>query len=75
MTPFTSRIEREVRDGVAAAHEAELRALRDEYEGRIHNLQEEMREKTREDICDRLMVLAGYGGGGVGDQASSGASH
>ncbi|MBP6583229.1 MAG: hypothetical protein KA204_07165 [Chromatiaceae bacterium] len=75
VTPFTSRIEREVRDGVAAAHEAELRALRDEYEGRIRHLQEEMREKTREDICDRLMVLAGYGGGGVGDQPSSGASH
>ena len=75
VTPFTSRIEREVRDGVAAAHEAELRALRDEYEGHIRHLQEEMREKTREDICDRLMVLAGYGGGGVGDQPSSGASH
>ncbi|MBK8638525.1 MAG: 4Fe-4S binding protein [Chromatiaceae bacterium] len=75
VTPFTSRIEREVRDGVAAAHEVELRALRDEYEGRIRNLQEEMREKTRKDIRDRLMVLAGYGGGGVEGELSSGALH
>ncbi len=75
VTPFTARIEREARDGVAAAHGAELRALRDEYEGRIRHLQEEMREKTRQDIRDRLMVLAGYGGSSVEGQSSSGASH
>lgn len=65
VTPFTARVEQEVRAQVAAEHESALASLRQEYEQRIRNLETEMREKTREEIRERLLRLAGYRGAAV----------
>ena len=63
VTPFTERVEQAARDQVAADREAELAALRSEYESRIAALEGEMLEKTREAMRRRMMRLAGYSGG------------
>jgi pyruvate-ferredoxin/flavodoxin oxidoreductase len=63
VTPFTERVEQAARDQVAADREAELAALRREYESRIAALEGEMLEKTREAMRRRMMRLAGYSGG------------
>ena len=63
VTPFTARVEQAARDRVAADHEAELAALRADYEARIDALQVEMREKTRVEMRERMMRLAGYAAG------------
>ena len=72
ITPFTARVEHEIREQVAAEHEAALASLKQEYERRILDLEAEMREKTREEIRDRLMRLAGYRGASAGAQPPTG---
>ncbi len=62
VTPFTARVEQAARDRVAADHEAELAALRDQYETRIAALKAEMLENTRQTMRQRMMQLAGYTG-------------
>ncbi len=69
VTPFTARVEQAARDQVAADHEAELASLRAEYESRIEALQAEMLEKTRVEMRERMMQLAGYA---AGDKAKQG---
>jgi pyruvate-ferredoxin/flavodoxin oxidoreductase len=69
VTPFTARVEQAARDRVAADHEAELAALRADYESRIGALQAEMLEKTRVQMRERMMRLAGYA---AGDKATQG---
>jgi pyruvate-ferredoxin/flavodoxin oxidoreductase len=60
VTPFTAQVEQAARDDVATAHAAELAALRAEYEERIDALQAEMLDKTRREMRQRMMQLAGY---------------
>ncbi len=60
VTPFTARVEQAAQEQVAAAHEAELASLRADYEARIDALQGEMFEKTRKEMRERMMRLAGY---------------
>jgi len=71
VTPFTARVQQEARDRVAADHEAELAALRADYEARIAALEGEMLEKTREEMRERMMRLAGYVSGGSGREGGS----
>ena len=63
VTPFTERVEQAARDQVATDHEAELAALRAEYESRIAELEEAMLERTRQAMRRRMMRLAGYSSG------------
>jgi len=62
VTPFTTRVEAEARTSLAAAHQAELDALRQEYEERLRALEEGMHGEMHEQITHRLMELAGYEG-------------
>ena len=63
VTPFTERVEQAARDQVATDHEAELAALRAEYESRIAALEQAMLERTRQAMRRRMMRLAGYSSG------------
>ena len=74
VTPFTARVEQDGRDQVAAAHEAELAALRADYEARIDALQGEMLEKTRSEMRERMMRLAGYAPGGKATRQGGGSN-
>ncbi len=62
VTPFTSRVEAEAKAELAAAHEAEIAALRAEYEEKLRALEEGMNARTHEQITQRLMSIAGYTG-------------
>ncbi|MCU7815300.1 MAG: 4Fe-4S binding protein [Candidatus Thiodiazotropha sp. (ex Rostrolucina anterorostrata)] len=60
VTPFTARVQQQEQARVAAAHEADLKALADEYEQRIRELSSQLQQQTRQAMRDRLMQLAGY---------------
>jgi len=62
VTPFTSRVEAETKANLAAAHQAELDALRKEYEEKLRALEEGMQGEMHQQITNRLMELAGYNG-------------
>jgi len=59
-TPFTEQVEERVQQAVAAGHQAEIDALKAEYEVRIAELQANMQGDTAAAIRDRLVALAGY---------------
>jgi pyruvate-ferredoxin/flavodoxin oxidoreductase len=61
VTPFTARVQKEAEEKVAAEHRAELKALEADYERRLRELRAQYREELRQDVRERLMVLAGYG--------------
>lgn len=63
VTPFTARVEAEAKANLAAAHQAELDALRAEYEEKLRALEEGMSARTHEQITARLVELAGYNSG------------
>jgi pyruvate-ferredoxin/flavodoxin oxidoreductase len=71
VTPFTARVEQVARDRVATDHAAELASLRADYEARIEGLQAEMLEKTRIEMRERMMQLAGYAAGGKASQGDT----
>ncbi len=60
VTPFTARVEAEAKANLASAHQAELDALRAEYEAKLRALEEGMAARTHEQITQRLVDLAGY---------------
>ncbi|MFO7593599.1 MAG: 4Fe-4S binding protein [Pseudomonadota bacterium] len=60
VTPFTARVEAEAKADLAAAHQAELDALRQEYEEKLRALEEGMQGEMHQQITHRLMELAGY---------------
>ncbi|MCW8841625.1 MAG: 4Fe-4S binding protein [Gammaproteobacteria bacterium] len=60
VTPFTARVEAEAKQNLAATHQAELDALRGEYEEKLRTLEEQMHGQMHEQITQRLMELAGY---------------
>ncbi len=62
VTPFTARVEQEARESLAAGHQAELDALKKEYEEKLRALEEGMQGQLHEQITRRLMDLAGYNG-------------
>jgi pyruvate-ferredoxin/flavodoxin oxidoreductase len=63
VTPFTARVEAEAKANLAASHQAELDALRAEYEEKLRALEVGMTAQTHEQITARLVELAGYTGG------------
>ena len=60
VTPFTERVEKEAEQKIAEAHQAELDALREEYEEKIRRLQEGMGAEMHQKVKGQLMSLAGY---------------
>lgn len=62
VTPFTARVEAEAKANLAAAHQAELDTLRQEYEEKLRALEEGMQGEMHQQITNRLMELAGYDG-------------
>lgn len=60
VTPFTTRVEAEAKANLAAAHQAELDALRKEYEEKLRALEEGMQGEMHQQITHRLMELTGY---------------
>ncbi len=65
VTPFTARVKQQAAEETAAAHQAELAALRAEYEQRMDDLKAGMLEQTRQEMRQRMLTLAGYTGAGV----------
>jgi pyruvate-ferredoxin/flavodoxin oxidoreductase len=63
VTPFTARVEAEAKANLSAAHQAELAAMRAEYEEKLLALEEGMTARTHEQITQRLMGIAGYTNG------------
>jgi pyruvate-ferredoxin/flavodoxin oxidoreductase len=68
VTPFTERVESEAREKLASAHQAELTALKAEYEEKIRAIQEGMGAEVHQKIRSQLMSLAGYDPGLLKDQ-------
>ncbi len=60
VTPFTTQVEAEAQQNLAAAHQAELDALRHEYEEKLRALETGMQGEMHDQITRRLMELAGY---------------
>lgn len=60
VTPFTSQVEATAQQNLATAHQAELDALRREYEEKLRALEAGMQGEMHEQITRRLMNLAGY---------------
>lgn len=60
VTPFTARVEQEAHETLAAAHQAELDALKHEYEEKLRALEEGMQGQMHDQITRRLTDLAGY---------------
>jgi pyruvate-ferredoxin/flavodoxin oxidoreductase len=66
VTPFTERLEREIRSAVAAEHQAELDAQSDESEKQIAEIKEKIEAEIASKIRSRLTALASRKQGGPG---------
>ena len=60
VTPFTAQVEAKLKQELAEKHQAELDALKQDYENRIENLRTEMEREMAERVKTSLMNLAGY---------------
>ncbi|MBU2690689.1 MAG: 4Fe-4S binding protein [Candidatus Eisenbacteria bacterium] len=60
VTPFTQRVKEEAAAEVQAHHEAQLAALRNDYEGRINDIGDEIRAEMAQRLQQRMMALAGH---------------
>ena len=68
VTPFTAQVEAEAKQSLAAAHQAELEALKQEYEAKIQAIQNGMHTEMHQRIRGQLMSLAGYDPSLLGDE-------
>ncbi len=60
VTPFTDYVEECVANRLSEEHQAELNALRAEYEAKIKQLEENYNSQTHTKIRNQLLGLAGY---------------
>jgi len=64
VTPFTTEVEAKLKQELTDGHQAELAALKQEYEARIENIIENMRAEMETEMAthvkNQLMGLAGY---------------
>ena len=58
VTPFTERLEQEIRDEVAAEHQAELDAQKKAFDAEIREIQEKTQAEIASKIRSRLLQLA-----------------
>ncbi|MBT8088081.1 MAG: 4Fe-4S binding protein [Gammaproteobacteria bacterium] len=66
VTPFTERLEQEIRSTVAAEHQAELNAQSEASEKQINQIKEEIEAEIARKIRGRLTALASRKRGGQG---------
>jgi pyruvate-ferredoxin/flavodoxin oxidoreductase len=67
VTPFTESVRRRLEEELRAGHEAELSALREEYEARLAEMERGQSAAQAAKLRERLLQLAGYSKG-RGDQ-------
>ncbi len=60
VTPFTAKVEQEIRETVAGEHKAEIDAQKQESEERIHELQQSVKMEIAAKIRGRLLELAAH---------------
>lgn len=60
VTPFTTEVEAKLKQELTDGHQAELAALKQEYEARIENMRAEMETEMATHVKNQLMGLAGY---------------
>ncbi|MBA1330166.1 hypothetical protein QQ73_02920 [Candidatus Endoriftia persephone str. Guaymas] len=60
VTPFTARVEAEAEERVATQHQAELAALKADYEQQLNATRDSAQTQIAQQLQDRLMHLAGY---------------
>ncbi|MCU7938184.1 MAG: hypothetical protein KZQ64_07465 [gamma proteobacterium symbiont of Bathyaustriella thionipta] len=60
VTPFTDYVEHCVAERLSSEHQAELEALRVEYEAKVKQLEENYNHQTHAKIRNQLLGLAGY---------------
>ena len=60
VTPFTADVEARLKQEIADAHQAELAAVKQEYEARIDKLRAEMETEMAARVKESFMNLAGY---------------
>lgn len=60
VTPFTADVRAQVAAELAAEHQAELAALRADYEGRVAEATTQQSADQAQRLRDRLLTLAGY---------------
>jgi pyruvate-ferredoxin/flavodoxin oxidoreductase len=58
VTPFTAKVEQEIRETVAGEHQAEIDAQKQASEERIHELQKSVKMEIAAKIRGRLLELA-----------------
>ena len=60
LTPFTEKVKKQLEENSSAEHQAELLNLKEEYEQKIQELENDFQGRTKEIIRERLLALAGY---------------
>ena len=60
VTPFTEHVEQVVQERLSSEHQADLDALRSEYEAKIAQINENYQNETHTKIRNQLLGLAGY---------------
>ncbi|MEN8220475.1 MAG: hypothetical protein ABFS56_29825 [Pseudomonadota bacterium] len=60
VTPFTAEVEAKLKEQLAQGHQAELAALKEDYEARLETQRAEMEADMAARIKGQLMGLAGY---------------
>lgn len=60
VTPFTDDVEKCVEQRLSSQHQADLDALREEYEAKIAQLNENYQHETHTKVRNQLLGLAGY---------------
>ncbi|MHC4652354.1 MAG: pyruvate ferredoxin oxidoreductase, partial [Planctomycetota bacterium] len=59
VTPFTKKAREAAQRDVAAAHEAEIDRIKNEYEARIAAIKSDFQTEATQRVTERLMALAG----------------
>ena len=72
VTPFTATVRRQADEELRASHEAEVAALREEYEGKLEEQRKSQAAVQAARIRDRLMQLAGHGAVRARDEKGEG---
>ena len=60
LTPFTEKVKKQLEEKSASEHQVELENLKEEYEQKLQELENDFQGRTKEIIRERLLALAGY---------------
>ncbi|MBC8258865.1 MAG: hypothetical protein H8E38_07610 [SAR324 cluster bacterium] len=59
-TPFTAKVQKELKEQTTAEHQEDLDSLKAEYEKKLQELEMKYQQRTKDVIRERLLALAGY---------------